>query len=61
MQNIPLATNRNLVTEKFKMWNLNKEGGWEKFKEKTEVNEKFRRIVETDQRDPTNMMNDIDK
>ena len=61
MHNIPLATNRNLVTEKFKMWNLNKEGGWEKFKEKTEVNEKFRKIVETDQRDPTIMMNDIDK
>ena len=61
MHNIPLATNRNLVTEKFKMWNLNKESGWEKFKKKTEVNEKFRKIVETDQRDPTIMMNDIDK
>ena len=31
MKNIPLANRRNVANKKFKLWNLNKEGGWNKY------------------------------
>ena len=61
MKNIPLANRRNPNGEKFKMWNLNKEGGWDKFKEQTDVNEKFKNIANENALNPTQLMDEIDK
>ena len=61
MKNIPLANRRNPNGEKFKMWNLNKEGGWKKFKELTEVNEKFKNIADENTMNPTQLMEEINK
>ena len=61
MKNIPLANRRNSNGEKFKMWNLNKDGGWNRFNELTEDNEKFRKIANDDNKNPTQMTESIDK
>ena len=61
MKNLPLATNKNISNQKFKAWNLNKEGGWSKFKELTDSNVKFRRIINGSEDNPTVIMNEIEK
>ena len=61
MKSIPLATGRNGKCEKYKMWNMNKLGGWQKFNELTEDNAKFQNIIEDDSENPSTLMDQIDK
>ena len=61
MKNNPLANRRKPNGENFKMWNLNKDGGWNRFNELTEDNEKFRRIANDENKNPTQMTEEIDK
>ena len=61
MKSIPLATRRNGKCEKYKMWNMNKLGGWQKFNELTEDNAKFKNITEDDSENPSTLMDQIDK
>ena len=39
MKNLPLSSNKSRVCQKYQMWNINKEGGWKKYRELTENNE----------------------
>ena len=43
------------------MWNLNKEGGWNKYNELTEENDIFKKIANDDTKNPTQLMQEIDK
>ena len=61
MKNLPLASNKNISNSKFKSWNLNKEGGWSKYKELTDSNEKFNRIINDNEDNPTVIMSQIEK
>ena len=43
------------------MWNLNKEGGWNKYNELMEENDIFKKIANDDTKNPTQLMQEIDK
>ena len=43
------------------MWNLNKEGCWNKYNELTEENDIFKKIANDDTKNPTQLMQEIDK
>ena len=61
MKNIPLISGKNVACNKFKMFNLNKEGGWSKFKELTEDNDVLKKTIENEETNPTKLMNVIEK
>ena len=61
MKNLPLATNKSKENSKFQTWNLNKEGGWGKYKELTDANEKLNRVINSYENNPTIIMKEIDK
>ena len=60
MKSIPLASNRNSASSKYQTWNLNKEGGWQKYQEITDANEIFNRLVNNNEDNPTVIMKEID-
>ena len=61
MKNIPLSNGKVAPCEKFKMWNLNKDDGWKKYRELTEENENLKKVIQDDAENPTELMNTIDK
>ena len=61
MKNLPLATNKNIASSKFQAWNLNREGGWQKYKELTDTNKKFNTLVNTNEVNPSVIMKEFDK
>ena len=60
MKNLPLSNGKSSVSERFQTWNLNKDGGWEKFQECTEDNEVFKKETEKDNENPTEVMKVIE-
>ena len=61
MKNLPLISNKNLSSSKYKTWNLNKVGGWKKFNELTEDNKKLKNLINNNEDNPTLVMKEIDK
>ena len=45
MKNLPISNGKSFSCERFKTWNLNKEGGWERFQECTEDNETLKKEI----------------
>ena len=60
-KNLPLKLVGKTAGKKFTLWNTNKEGGWNKFKELTEDNCKLLEVAKDSSEDTTNMMNKIQK
>ena len=58
---LPLKTSQAKAGAKFCIWNTNKEGGWDKFKELTEDNEKLLEVARDITGDVDVMMKTIDK
>ena len=59
MKNIPLSSKKRSKSVKTQMWNLNKEGGWEKYFTLTESNENLSNAV-SNESDNTKIMKAID-
>ena len=60
MENIPLA-NGKARCKKYKIWNLKKDGGWKKYNELTDENERFKEVSEDESKNPTVLMDIIEK
>ena len=60
-KDIPLKANQIKITPKFTIWNTNKTGGWESYKDLTENNAKLMEVAEDIiTNDPDKMMKTID-
>ena len=60
-KDIPLKANQIKITPKFTIWNTNKTGGWESYKDLTENNAKLMEVAEDFiTNDPDKMMKTID-
>ena len=60
MENIPLA-NGKARCKKYKIWNLKKDGGWNKYNELTDENKRFNEVSEDESKNPTVIMDIIEK
>ena len=60
-KNLPLKTNVKNCGPKYTLWNTNKEGGWEKYKNFTEENIKLDEVAVDCSEDPNHMMTKINK
>ena len=60
-KNLQLKSRQQKNGCKITMWNTNKDGGWEKYKELTEDNTKLQEVAVDSSEDPDHMMNKIDK
>ena len=60
-KDIPLKSEQKVGGPKYTIWNTNKEGGWEKYKEMTEDNPKLEEVGRDSSNDADKMMNIINK
>ena len=60
-KNLPLKSGQVKAEPTFRLWNTNKEGGWEKYTAMTTDNGKLEEVAADDSEDPDRMMNSIDK
>ena len=61
LKNIPLASQKNTLPKKYKIWNLKKEGGWQHYTELSEKNDNFKKIAKGYTNNPTVLMDKIEK
>ena len=61
LKSIPLASQKNTLPRKYKMWNLKKEGGWQYYKELSENNDNLKKIAKDYTNNPTVLMDKIEK
>ena len=60
-ENIPLRTQSKSSTEKHSVWNTNKEGGWEAYKDSTEDNYELNNLAIEDNNDSNEFQKKMEK
>ena len=60
-KNIPKKKEQIKSTPKIKLWNLNREGGWDVYKSLTENNKALKKVASMENKDPEIVMNKIER
>ena len=61
LKNLPICKKRNQISEKITVWNTNKPGGWDTFKEVTDENDDLEKLASEDIAEPTLFNSKLEK